>query len=345
MVLSACGSRQLPPLLATAARLWHERVMQQSLRPLSDAYALASSGQLSDAIRLFEVHAERGNGEALFTLGDVYWRGIGAPQDLARGRDLFRRSSEADFDIGKKAYTNLLASGHAGPRDWKEAVKRLEGEAAWDPRRAQILNLLRAMPVDGDGNPVDPVKPEPLSTRPDVRIARNAFTALECRFLMLLAEPSYERAGVVISPGQNIPAFMRTADGSTIHWLIEDPAVHAMNRRIAVHAGVPVTNGEPMQILRYREGQEYRPHFDWLEVGNRRVMTALIYLNDDYEGGETEFTEVGLKVKGRAGDLLLFHSRGPDGGLDPLSKHAGLPVSRGTKYLGSRWIREASFTL
>ena len=69
--------------------------------------------------------------------------------------------------------------------------------------------------------------------------------------------------------------------------------------------------GEPLQILRYQPGQEYRPHFDWLDVGNRRVMTALIYLNDDYEGGETAFTKTGLKVKGRTGDVIIFKSEGP----------------------------------
>ena len=75
------------------------------------------------------------------------------------------------------------------------------------------------------------------------------------------------------------------------------------------------------------------------------MMTALIYLNDDYEGGETAFTKTGLKVKGRNGDAHRVPEPGPDGKLDPLSEHAGLPVTRGTKYLASRWIREQTHTL
>ena len=319
--------------------------MQQSLRPLSDAYALAAAGQVSEAIPILEAHAETGNGEALFTLGDVYWRGVGTKQDLKRGRELFRRSALAGFEVGNKAYTNLLASGHAGERNWLEALKRLEIEAETDGRRAQILELVRAMLLDADGDPTALQKARQLSERPDVRIFQKAFTPEECQFLKVVAEPSYERAGVIIAPGQNIPAFMRTADGSTLHWLIEDPAVHAMNRRIAALSALPIEHGEPLQILRYQPGQEYKPHFDWLDVGNRRVATALLYLNDDYEGGETAFTEIGLSVRGHAGDLLVFTSRGSDGGLDPLSKHAGLPVKSGTKYLGSRWIREAPFFL
>lgn len=271
--------------------------MEQSLRPLADAYALAAAGQLAEAIPIFKAHAETGNGDALFTLGDIYWRGVGTRQDLKRGRNLFCLSAQAGFGAGCKAYTNLLGSGHAGKRNWAEALKRLEIEAENDARRAQILGLVRSMTLDPDGNPTDLQEAEQLSERVDVRIFRRAFTAGECQFLMLVAEPSYERAGVVIAPGRNIPAFLRTADGSTLHWLIEDPAVQAMNRRIAALSGLPIENGEPLQILRYRPGQEYKPHFDWLDVGNRRVMTALAYLNDDYEGGETEFTKIGLKER------------------------------------------------
>ena len=37
-------------------------------------------------------------------------------------------------------------------------------------------------------------------------------------------------------------------------------------------------------------GQEYRPHFDAIgNADNQRVLTFLVYLNDDYEGGETDF--------------------------------------------------------
>ena len=73
---------------------------------------------------------------------------------------------------------------------------------------------------------------------------------------------------------------------------------------------------------------------------NRRLLTALIYLNDDYEGGETAFVQTGLKVRGVLGDVLLFDNSLPDGEVDPLAEHAGMPVTRGTKYLATRWIRE-----
>ena len=54
--------------------------------------------------------------------------------------------------------------------------------------------------------------------------------------------------------------------------------------------------------------------------------------------------KTGLTVKGRKGDALVFRDIGRDGNFDPLAEHAGLPITSGTKYLASRWIREARHT-
>jgi prolyl 4-hydroxylase len=135
---------------------------------------------------------------------------------------------------------------------------------------------------------------------------------------------------------------IRTSDGATIHWLIEDPAIVALNRRIAAVSGCPYENGEALALLRYSPGQEYRPHFDFVKgAANRRLQTALIYLNADYEGGETRFVRTGLVVKGDVGDAVLFRNEGADGSPNPLSEHAGMPVTQGMKYLATRWIRES----
>ena len=69
-------------------------------------------------------------------------------------------------------------------------------------------------------------------------------------------------------------------------------------------------------------------------------LTALIYLNNDYEGGETAFVRTALKVRGRKGDALIFRNILEDRSVNPLSEHAGLPVIKGAKFLASRWIRE-----
>jgi prolyl 4-hydroxylase len=125
----------------------------------------------------------------------------------------------------------------------------------------------------------------------------------------------------------------------------EDLVVNALNRRIAALSGTGIDQGEPLQLLRYRPGGEYKPHMDALPAEpNQRILTVLVYLSDDYEGGETAFPNAGLSFRGRTGDALLFRNTGADGRPDPLSLHAGLPVARGIKYLASRWIRANRFT-
>jgi len=69
----------------------------------------------------------------------------------------------------------------------------------------------------------------------------------------------------------------------------------------------------------------------------------LVYLNDDYEGGETVFLRTGLRFKGKKGDALLFRNALPDGRADEMAQHAGLPVTVGEKIIASRWIRARPF--
>ncbi|HEX6784024.1 MAG TPA: 2OG-Fe(II) oxygenase [Sphingomicrobium sp.] len=312
--------------------------MQAPVPPLTQAYALFQAGRVPEALEIIHHHAAAGDADALFTLGDMYWRGIGVPQDLVQAYELFGKSSDGGQAMGVRAYTNLMSNGAMGWRDWAKALHRLSEEARSDRLRAWMLQLITAMNLDPSGDPLRLGSGERLSDAPDVTIFRQGFTAEECDFLIAIAEPTYEESRVISTDG-DIRTLLRTSDGSTMHWLIEDPATHALNRRLAAFTGTNVDQGEPLHILRYRPGQEYKPHVDWLLDDNPRVLTALVYLNEDYAGGETEFIQTGLKVRGRKGDVLVFRSQSSDGGLDPLSEHAGLPVIRGTKYLASRWIR------
>ena len=71
----------------------------------------------------------------------------------------------------------------------------------------------------------------------------------------------------------------------------------------------------------------------------QRVATFLVYLSDDYDGGETEFTDAGFKFKARKGDALMFLNVDAGGAPDPMSMHAGLPTTRSEKWVLSIWLR------
>lgn len=307
---------------------------------LEQAIAMASAGRKAECLALTEQAAAAGDPEGLVWLGEVYWVGGPKPQDFPRGRDLFRRAAEAGHPVARFHYTNLLGSGIAGSRDWSAALRRLNEEARHDPQRAQAKALLERMDLTEDGDPRQVPAGELLSRAPHVTRFRAAFTAAECAYLMAGPDYTFRRARVNDGTGDGRLFPGRTSEEFTIHALIEDPAIHAINRRLAALTATEVGRGECLQILRYRVGQEFRPHVDWRDQENRRVLTALIYLNEDYAGGETLFTKTGLQVKGRSGDVLVFRTQAEDGRGDPLAEHAGLPVTQGVKFIASRWIHE-----
>lgn len=308
---------------------------------LARALALLDAGRNAEGLVIIHQLAAQNDPEALFTLAKERWRGVILPQDLAQARQLFRRADEAGQATAAALCTNLLASGIAGEPDWSRALTRLREEARLYPRRQQMLSLVGKMKLGPQGDPLSPPQGRRLSEAPEVTLFPQLLSAAECDYLRE-ADPAYRPSTVIDeASGRDIPDPIRTSDGTVIHWLIEDPAIHALNRRLAAASGTSVDQGEPLQILRYRPGQQYRNHFDFVPgAENQRMLSALVYLNDGFEGGETCFVRTGLKVKGRKGDAVVFRNLGMDRRADPLSEHAGLPVTSGTKYLASRWIRE-----
>ena len=308
---------------------------------LNQVIALSNAGRHADAVQLLRQVASSGDPEALGVLAEATWRGGLVEQDPVKGRTLFEQAAGRGHSKSAMIVTNLLASGVAGKQDWQAALSRLRAEAAVSPARKAALDLIGAMDLDADGNPRSAGEGERLSDDPDVVRFAKLFTPAECDYLMRATGNAFEPSMVYDSTRRLVRDEIRTSDGATIHWLIEDPAVVALNRRVAAVSGSAYEDGEALALLRYSPGQEYRPHFDFVGgVSNRRLQTALIYLNDGYQGGETQFVRTGLSVKGGAGDLVLFRNDGADGGPNPLSEHAGMPVTSGVKFLATRWIRE-----
>ena len=317
--------------------------MQKRHPMLVHGLSLIASGRPREGLAVLAKLASQDDPEALLALAEYHWCGGPLPQDFGRGRELIRRAARAGHKLAGTGWTNLLASGTAGARDWKEALRRLREEARTDSGRARALSVLEKMDLGESGDPRALPQPRKLSDSPWVSLFPAAFSREECDFLVATAEPAFRPSLVGDGAGGEVRRSVRTSDDMTIPWLMEDPATHALNRRLAALTGTRPEQAEALLILRYRPGQEYRPHVDWDGGENGRVMTALVYLNDDYAGGETLFVKTGLKVKGGIGDVLVFRSTTPDGEFDPMSEHAGLPVLSGTKYLASRWIHEHRF--
>lgn len=91
-----------------------------------------------------------------------------------------------------------------------------------------------------------------------------------------------------------------------------------------------INNDEGFQILKYEKGEYYRPHLD-ASSENKRVLSLIIYLNSDYDGGETSFLRQKIKVKGNTGDILIFPS-------NYCFPHTAEEVKSGIKYTMVTWF-------
>ena len=308
--------------------------------------ALASERRFAEAAPLLIRAAQAGEPEAQAAL--AYWRIAGniVRRDLGEARRLLGLAGAAGDDDSALLHAYFLASATGGKDEWAEALAALTALATRRPDAAAQLRLLRAMDLGPDGFPRRPIAVRRLSEAPEAAAAQGLLSDSECAYLRQTGEPALQPA-MVVDPvtGRMTAHPVRTSDGMQFGVHNEDLVVNAINRRIAALSGTAPSQGEPLQLLRYEPGGEYKPHMDALPAEpNQRVITVLVYLSDGYEGGETCFPRTGLSFRGGIGDALLFRNAGADGRADPLALHAGMPVTRGTKYIATRWIRARTFT-
>jgi prolyl 4-hydroxylase len=106
--------------------------------------------------------------------------------------------------------------------------------------------------------------------------------------------------------------------------------------------------GETPQMQHYEVGNEFKGHYDWFHRESdkswydrgQRTWTFMIYLNDVEEGGETEFMELGVKVKPKKGRVVIWGNMLENNMEDYKVKHAGTPVIKGNKSIITKWFKK-----
>ncbi|HEX8443879.1 MAG TPA: 2OG-Fe(II) oxygenase [Allosphingosinicella sp.] len=308
---------------------------------LNQARALAQSGRGSEARTLVQSAAERGDTEALLAV--AHWRlhGLYGPRDLADSHRLLDRARQAGSTEATLLLATLVGNGTGVAADYEKARALLASIAPQDADAAAQLALLdRMQQLDC----LEQLPAERLSDDPAVRLVRGLISLDECSYLISRAAPLLQPSVIIDPSGRRLPHPTRTSAGMSFGPLEEDLVVNALNRRIAAITGTQPSWGEPLHVLRYAPGQEYKPHVDALPgVENQRRWTALLYLNNEYEAGETDFDQLGIVARGEPGDALIFANAADDGRPDYRTRHAGRPVASGTKWLATRWIRQAPY--
>jgi prolyl 4-hydroxylase len=187
---------------------------------------------------------------------------------------------------------------------------------------------------------------------PRVIVFGDLLSESECDALIEEARPRMARSRTVETKtgGEEINAD-RTSDGMFFA-RAESPLIKRIEERLARLVNWPVENGEGLQILHYRPGAEYKPHYDYfdpresgtpsiLKRGGQRVATIVMYLSEPARGGGTVFPDLRLEVAPKRGNAVFFSYERPHPSTQTL--HGGSPVLEGEKWIATKWLREREF--
>lgn len=183
---------------------------------------------------------------------------------------------------------------------------------------------------------------------PRIAVFENFMSPSECEFLIRLSKPNMKQSSVMSKDGvkSEIRDDVRTSSYCALP-RGDNAFVGMLDHRVAALCNWPIERTEAVQVMRYQEGEQYKPHVDFFPPradvgppgpGGQRVGTLIIYLKTPEQGGGTLFPEIGFEVKPSAGGAVFFNY--PNLFYARNTLHAGLPVLSGEKWIATKWFRE-----
>lgn len=181
-------------------------------------------------------------------------------------------------------------------------------------------------------------------------VIENLITPNESKYILESAKSKFNDSTILSGKDDSIRK-------SETAWLKkDDPVVDTIFKRFSEQFKFDVANVEDLQVVRYQPGGFYNDHHDsccddtqhcqdFVRKSGQRVLTILIYLNDEFEGGHTNFKNLNLNLKASPLGGIVFHPLQSGGGnfCHPNALHKGTPVTSGVKYICNVWVRERPF--
>ncbi|WP_294301255.1 2OG-Fe(II) oxygenase [uncultured Chryseobacterium sp.] len=165
---------------------------------------------------------------------------------------------------------------------------------------------------------------------PEIFLIENFLTNEECdHYIELTKDQVFEEAKINMQGRQVMSKGIRNNDRLMVfdNKLAENLFQKVVGFLPQIHENYKVTGfNEMFRIYKYSPGQRFKMHRDGSYIRNeheKSFYTFLIYLNDDFEGGETEFEGL-FTVAPKKGSALVFHH--------PL-RHEGKTLISGLKYV------------
>ena len=337
---------------------------------MNDALSLAAehdaAGRHNDAIDELAKAAQRGDVEATTALGKRLIVGENAPSLPQDGAQLLQDAAAAGGVEAALRLATMAALGAYMEQSWSNAFGWLvlAAERGSESARKQLVVLTGESNtgVDEAGwrrlvekldlrRLLTPARGTMLCPDPVVRHYPEFIDDRTCAWFIDRARSHLKRA-LIYDPayGGDVADEMRTNSAAGYDLMSADLVQIIVQYRIANTIGLPIVNLEGPTVLHYEVGEQITNHYDFvnpkspnyqaeIERRGERIITFLVYLNDDYAGGETDFPRIGIQHKGRRRDGLLFTNALPSGPPDLRMVHAGRPPTSGEKWMLSQFVR------
>lgn len=180
-------------------------------------------------------------------------------------------------------------------------------------------------------------------------VVSDLLTPTQCKQIMQFCEDKLVDSEVVGGKHQHIR-------NSKQHWIPKtNELVKHIFEKVSYMFNIPIENAEDLQVVRYQPDQYYNEHHDsccddnekcneFTKRGGQRRLTVLIYLNNEFEGGYTKFKNLDIEMKAPTGSAIVFYPLTLNTNkCHPMALHAGMPVSKGEKWIANLWFRENKF--
>ena len=304
--------------------------------------------------------------ESLYDEALLHCRHGSSLQQVQQGIRLLEQASAGGLAKASEHLAVFRCVGVARAIDWRGALEFL-GLAADQGSEKSIIQLAvmtGARPDQLAGNCRTAARsislnrllgaPEVqlLSASPRIGVIEQFASPAECAWLIQAAQPRLVPSTVFDHETGDLRKDSRRTNRYTpVDPLVNGVLLEVIRSRLSRAIGLPLAHFEMSQVLHYAVGQEFKPHHDYFDPSSaaykkemakqgQRVATQLIYLNQDYEGGETLFPSLGIGYRGRTGDSLMFFNINERGEPEPLTLHSGVPPTTGEKWTFSQWIRD-----
>ena len=190
------------------------------------------------------------------------------------------------------------------------------------------------------------IKSKEICSSPKIIIFKKLLDTQSC--IEIIKEYSPRNSPSYVTDGNKVSkSKLRSSSSSLIKK--EEEEIFQLRKKTCSLLNWNFEDSERFQFITYKKGEKYAPHFDAFDlnqmkkISNRkttqRIHTNIIYLNENFEGGDTYFPKLGISIQAEAGMMLSFENCiGKTNFINPFSIHESLPITKGKKNILITWL-------